>query len=327
MLKVDPVAKTLTPLAATSLNESKILERAHLQEAILRSWEAFILELGFEELFLVGAELVPHESCRDRVDLLALSRDGTPVVFELKRHRDRLQLLQAISYAAMISKWDTARFRHALGTRDDDDTQELRSLLDDEAFELGSPEIVLVAESFDPEVILSAEWLSQFGVPITVYAISAVEHRGDTLLSIDQRYPLPGVDDVYVSRNRSLSSGSSEGDSWDEVVTKLSFPFAKRAADVFRKRIAGSPHRRQFDSIYAQSPLGRMRIAFKTKYLRVYTTDQSSDAEAALRSSLEPEIEILRWGSESTKNSGFTFIIETEAQFERFLAAVGESGA
>lgn len=323
MLKVDPSAKTLVPVSSTTLNQSKILERAHLQEAIVRSWDAFVSELGFEELFFVGSEIVPHDSCRDRIDLLAISRDGTPVVFELKRHRDRLQLLQALSYAAMVSKWDAARFRHALGGKDDEDAEELRSLLDDDAFELRDPEVVLVAESFDPEVILAAEWLSKFGVPVSAFAISAVEHRGDTLISIDQRFPLPGVDDVYVRRS---NRGAVDSSSWDEALTKVSFPFAKRAVDIFRKRIEGSPQRRQFDSIYSSSPLGRMRIALKKKYLKVYTVDQSPEAEKTIRDRLEPVIHVSPWGSESTKNSGFTFTIETPEQFDHFLKAIGETG-
>ncbi len=324
MLKVDPATKELLPVASTTLTQSNILERAHLQESIIRSWDAFISELGFEELFLIGSEIVPHESCRDRIDLLALSREGTPIIFELKRHRDRLQLLQAISYAAMVAKWDAARFRRALGTKSDEDSEELKSLLDDEAFELGTPEIVLIAESFEPEAILAAEWLTQFGVPISAFSISAVEHRADTLISIDQRFPLPGVDDVYVRRTKSATP--SESTSWEEALKSVSFPFAKRAVDIFRKRIEGSPHLRQFNSIYASSPLGRMRIAFKKKYLKVYTVDQSPEAEKVVRQRLEPVIPVSAWGSETTKNSGFTFTVETTEQFEHFLKAVGEAG-
>ena len=158
-------------VSSTTLTQSKILERAHLQESIVHSWDAFVAELGDEELFLVGTEIVPHESCRDRVDILALSREGAPVVIELKRHRAPHQLLQAISYAAMISKWDATRFQQALGTRRDDDAEELRSLLDDATFELRDPRIILIAESFEPEAILGAEWLAEFGVPISAFAI------------------------------------------------------------------------------------------------------------------------------------------------------------
>ena len=107
----------------------------------------------------------------------------------------------------------------------------------------------------------------------------------------------------------------------------MSFPFAKRAVDIFRKRIEGSPHRRAFNSIYGGSPLGRLSIAFKKKYLKVYTRDQSADAEKILKERLSPVIAVTPWGSENTKNSGFTFTIETAEQFEHFLRAVGDSSA
>lgn len=324
MLKLDPSSKTLVPITATTLKRAKILEREYLQEAIIRSWDAFCGELGYEELFLVGSEIVPHDSCQNRIDILALSRDGAPVIFELKRHRDRLQLLQAISYAAMVARWDVARFLKELGGKNDEQSEELRSLLEDEGFELATPEIVVIAESFDPEVILSADWLGDFGVPISAFAVSAIDHGGETLISLDQKFPLLGLDDVYVRRTNRVA-GTAERSSWDEALKKVSFPFAKRAVEVFRKRIAGSPERRQFDSIYSSCPLGRMRIAFKQKYLKVYTVDQSPEAEKAIRERLEPVIPVSPWGNESTKNSGFTFTVETSDQFDHFLRAVGES--
>lgn len=324
MLKLDADSKQLTPVSATTLSQSNILERADLQAAIVASWDSFTAELGYDELFLVGTEVVPHDSCRDRIDLLGLSRDGTPVVFELKRHRDKLQLLQAISYAAMVARWDAKRFIDAVGLRDDDGADELRSLLAGDVFELHSPEIVMIAESFDPEVILAADWLGGFEVPISAFALTAVEHRGDTLISLDQKFPLPGVDDLYVRRAARAARAEGIG-SWDEALKQVEFPFAARALQTFLKRSEGSPHRRAFYSIYAGSPLGRMRIDFKKQYLKVYTRDQSAETEKAVRERLEPLITVYSWGNENTKNSGFTFTIETAAQFEHFLRAVDET--
>jgi hypothetical protein len=327
MLRVDQTSKILIPVAPTTLTQASILERMDLQAAALKSWDAFCSELGFEELFLVGSEIVPHESCRDRIDILALSRDGAPVVFELKRHRDRLQLLQAISYSAMVARWDAQRFLKELTSRDDEEAQELRSLLSEASFEFASPRIVLIAESFDPEVILAADWLSDFGVPISAYAVSAVSYRDETLITIDQRFPLPGVDDVYVRRTPQAGSGGEPRTTWEEAMKDIRFPFAKRALAIFRRRIEGSPERRAFFSIYAGSPLGRLRIIFRRNYLKIYADDSSLEAEQALRSRLGTGIDVKRWGSETTKNSGFTFTIETEEQFNQFLRAVGDADA
>jgi hypothetical protein len=68
-----------------------------------------------------------------------------------------------------------------------------------------------------------------------------------------------------------------------------------------------------------------MRITFKKKYLKIYTTDQSAEAEQTLRARLSPTIEVTSWGNENTKNSGFTFTVATTEQFEHFLRAVGEN--
>lgn len=116
-----------------------------------------------------------------------ISREGTPVIFELKRNRDRLQLLQAISYAAMVAKWDAARFQQALGAKSDNDAQELRSLLNDDAFQLGAPEIVLIAESFGSSGSLRDDFLVRLPWALT----SAVTgewlprscHAGRTIVS------------------------------------------------------------------------------------------------------------------------------------------------
>lgn len=324
MLRLDVSAKSLQAVSATTLTRVNVLERHNLQAAILNSWPAWCGEMGYEDLYLIGSEIVPHDSCADRIDILALSRDGTPVVFELKRHRDRLQLLQAISYAAMVSRWDKARYLRQLGARNDDDADELRSLLEDDEFEIGGPEIVLVAETFDPEVILASDWLGKFGVPISAFAISVADHKGDILLTLAQKFPLAGVDDVYTRRSTRVREAGA-GTSWDEVLNVVQFSFARRAVEIFRRRSEGSPQRRAFFSIYGGSPIGRMRISFMLHYLRIYTVDQSAEAESALRSRLGTVVPFQKWGNESTKNSGYTFRVDNEMQFEKFLDAVGEN--
>ena len=161
-------------------------------------------------------------------------------------------------------------------------------MLRDESLEVGSPRIILLAESYDPEVILTADWLSGFGVDIAAFTVSSLTHNDETFLSIDQRFPLLAVDDLYVTRGKRTVKIARDEPTWDEVLETLNYSFAHRAVETFRKHKDGSPRRRCFFSIYAESPLGRMRINMRQQYIKIYTRDQSPEAHAILSERLGP---------------------------------------
>ena len=89
---------------------------------------------------------------QDTLDLLAYdSYDSSLIVIELKRDKNKLQLLQALSYAAMVSRWDTDTLLSKIQEEYTTDQEELRELITNS--DLGSDiKVVLIAEKFDPEV-------------------------------------------------------------------------------------------------------------------------------------------------------------------------------
>ena len=134
MLRIDRNSKNFTLLQTPTLAESSITERYDLQECIANSPAEFFAEMG-EELFLVGTEIMPSKDVQDRIDLLTIDREGKVVVIELKRGSNKLQMLQAISYAGMIGQWDTEEFLTKL---DEQQQEELESFLDCDTDQINS---------------------------------------------------------------------------------------------------------------------------------------------------------------------------------------------
>lgn len=88
--------------------QANILERRDFQEYIWNSFKDFASDIDEGGLTLIGKEVRPSNVVDDRIDLLALDRDGTSVVIELKRAKNKHQLLQATGYAAMVSNLSRA---------------------------------------------------------------------------------------------------------------------------------------------------------------------------------------------------------------------------
>src|SRR5947207_14955752 len=109
MLRIDRQKKAFTRLETPKMAEVSITERNDLQEYICNSPEAFFQEIG-QSLFLIDNEVQPSDDVEDRIDLLALDKEGQAVIIELKRGNNKLQMFQAISYAGMVAKWQPDDF-------------------------------------------------------------------------------------------------------------------------------------------------------------------------------------------------------------------------
>jgi len=314
MLRINQKEKRLEKLTPTELTTENILERYHLQKMIVDAWEIVKNEIGLPTAFLVGQEIRPHDSTQDAIDLLAYNHDDSSlVVIEIKRKRQKLQLLQALSYAAMLSNWDSEILLKNIQEDAGSDREELREIIADNEISK-EIKIILIAESFDPEVIITADWLSrEHGVDITAFSISPHKIEDHIILHFDQRFPLKELSDVYESRAHSRKKRISRDDiTWENIIPKLKYSFAQRAVKLATAQSMGEPSRRRI-RLPGQKVQGFTWISlnFRVNYINVYTGVEQNLGMEEIKRVFGNDIEILPW------ERGLSFHITTEEQFDR----------
>ena len=220
MLKIDRNSKRFSRLDTPTLADVSITERYDLQEFISNSPEAFFKEID-QELFLLGKEIQPSNNVQDRMDLLAVDKEGTCVVAELKRGNHKLHMLQAISYAGMISQWRPDDFLQLL---DHDQKEALTEFLEVDTEDINRQQrIILVAEAYDYALLIGAEWLSeQFGVDILCCRIAVAKDSAtdSEYLVCSNVYPAPELATEAVTRGGKRSGTTKV--RWPDWNTALS---------------------------------------------------------------------------------------------------------
>ena len=222
MLKIDRQKQHFTRLETPSLADVSISERYDLQEYICNSPEAFFEEIG-QSLFLIAKEIQPSDDVEDRIDILALDKDGQAVIIELKRGNHKLQLFQAISYAGMVARWEPDDF---FGCLDADKQEKLMDFLEVEKEEINRHQrIILIAEAFDYSVLVGAEWLTEkYGVDVLCCRLSVAKDAAGNaeFLVCSNIFPAPELAQQAVRRGRSRTGVSqSKYPDWNVALANV----------------------------------------------------------------------------------------------------------
>ncbi|MDK9696589.1 MAG: hypothetical protein OEL76_09370 [Siculibacillus sp.] len=228
MLKFDRTGRNLERLSVKSLYKANILERRDIQDMIVRNPDPFFEEMG-ERLVLIGQEVCPSHHVGDRIDLLAVDEVGRAVVIELKRSDNKLQLLQALSYVAMLADWSVDEFiatrSQFTGEPRGASTDAIRDHLRTSKTELDDlnrgQRVILVAEAFDFALLKTAEWLSErYGVGIRCYRIEYVEDNSAEYISCVRIFPPSGIVDTAARvRKDTPSAENRRNTSWADLMS------------------------------------------------------------------------------------------------------------
>jgi len=254
-------------------------ERADLQQLIFRNAEEFFQIECKEDLFILAQEVTPSDRVGDRIDLLAMDSKGKLVVIELKRGNDKLQLLQALSFAAMVSDlvWSELEAKVAPAQ-----LQGLGQFLEKHGLDEARNEdglgrineaqrIVLIAESYDYEVLRTAQWLTEeYGMDIRCYEVALAHDRGNNLeyLSAVQLYPAKPLAEQARRVGSARTSAVNEPRTIEKRLQECSNDLVKQ---YFQELLPQNPRRSQSGGSVIFPPQGeiRLRVSPRKDYVRV----------------------------------------------------------
>lgn len=229
MFTVDNQTNRIAPVKTKTFGELGFTERKHLQEWLAHEPSA----LG-EELLIIQKEFDGFDDTRERLDLLALDKDGNLVIIENKLDdsgRDVVwQALKYASYCASLTKLQIVEVfqqyinRYEKGNGDsnpvDASTQICEFLdapdLDEVKLNLGnSQRIMMVAANFRKEVTSTALWLLGQSINIQCFKVTPHAFGEQLFINIDQIIPTPEAKELMIG----ISAKEAE-EKTTEVVLK-----------------------------------------------------------------------------------------------------------
>ena len=206
MFQVNRTENRLLKLEEKRFSDLALREREHLQEWLANQPDA----LG-EDLLIIQKEFDGFADTRERLDLLALDKDGQLVVIENKLDDSGRDVAwQALKYAAYVSSLKTTQVvdifqqylaRHAGGGNAAELISEFLGLdtLDGETLNEGSSQrIVLIAAHFRKEVTSTVLWLREHQIDVRCYRVIPYAFGDELFIDIQPVIPTPEAADFMI---------------------------------------------------------------------------------------------------------------------------------
>ena len=195
ILVVNNELSELEKIDETSFIDLNIWERMHIQE-----WIREAPEILGEELLVVAIEFDRFSNSNDRLDILAIDRQGNLVVVELKRDSYAgYAELQAIRYAAMTSSMTIEKllpyynnyqkkYLNIENPSNEISRTNIEEFVNDDNFKelSNNPRIILCSEDFSQEITTTVLWLNSNGLDISCVKIKP--HKiGDQIVIVPNK--------------------------------------------------------------------------------------------------------------------------------------------
>ena len=244
MFKIDLSANRLCRLEQRSFGDLGFGERAHLQEWLVSSPDAF-----GEDLLIVQKEFDGFDETRERLDLLALDKAGHLVIIENKLDDSGRDVVwQAQKYAAYCSSLSTPqivdlyrayldRYHGGTGAEAASRISEFLDVAELEEVVLNpgnSQRIMLVAAHFRKEVTATVMWLLGHEIPVQCFRVTPYSLGEELILDINQIIPTPEAEEFMIGiSSKEKSEAQTAGVS--RKSHRLRLEFWTQALDAMRR--------------------------------------------------------------------------------------------
>ncbi|WP_285260463.1 DUF4268 domain-containing protein [Halopseudomonas bauzanensis] len=215
MFKIDPASNRINPLEVKRFSDLGFTERKHLQEW-LENYPQALTQGDGDELLIIQKEFDGFDDTRERLDLLAIDKDGNLVIIENKLDdsgRDVVwQALKYASYCANLKKQQVVEIfqrylnqkAQSTGSEPDNAERVLLEFLQADDLQsvqlntLKSQRLILVAAHYRKEVTNTVLWLSQFGVNCQCFKVTPYQAGTELFLNVEQIIPTPEASDFMI---------------------------------------------------------------------------------------------------------------------------------
>lgn len=206
MFRVDRSQNRISRLSLKRFGELGVREREHLQEWLVHQPDA----LG-EELLIIQKEFDGFDETRERLDLLALDKDGNLVVIENKLDDSGRDVTwQALKYTAYVSTLKPQQVvevyqqylnRHCGGGSASERICEFIGV--DEIDEVGlnrgtGQRLIFIAANFRLEVTATVLWLLSRGIRAQCFKVTPYGFGEELFVDLQQIIPPPEAADYMI---------------------------------------------------------------------------------------------------------------------------------
>lgn len=233
------------------IKESKFSELGIWERKHVENWVLEYPEILGEELLIVTSEYDKFDKTKDRLDILAIDKNGKLVIIELKRDvAEKFVDLQAIHYAAYCSTLNLSQVTELMfeykknnkkTTRKEDIEDKISDFIINSEFSDfdNQPRIILVANDFKEATLSSVLWLRDSEIDITCVKLEPYKIENKIVIKSEILIPLPEAKDYIIQaehKRKTTQEFTRRQRQYYEFWEKVLGEFNKKLPDVTSRR-------------------------------------------------------------------------------------------